>query len=188
MKAIMVNKTTLVLLLFVIFAPSVLEAKKKDKDRYSVRMYEFLVTVVSVDDESSSVGYDRSSSATPHHDVAVHVRIKNLSKQFPCTGLSAFLQVEPYNQYHQSWTAGSQPLLGDLLPGQVVEFDYPSRARDGTRPAMLILKAESSSASLFTNDQRCTQHVDWGSVWHARTEARLPLDGLPTRGVSNLQP
>jgi hypothetical protein len=55
---IVVNKATLVLVLLVLFAPSILEGKKNDKDRYSVRMGELLVTVVSVGDESSQAAYD----------------------------------------------------------------------------------------------------------------------------------
>jgi hypothetical protein len=171
----MTKKTTLILAVFVLFATNVMGGKKKDKDKYSVRMGELLVTAVSVDDESSSVGYAPRSSPAPHHDVAIHVRVENLAKQFPCTSLEPFLQVEPYDQYHYSWTK-SLPPLDELLPGQVVEFDYSFSARDGTRPVMLVLKAES------IRRQRCTEHADWGSLWHAKAEARLPLDGLPTTG------
>jgi hypothetical protein len=97
-----------------------------------VRMGELVVTVVSVDDESVGAGYTPSSSPAGYHDVAVHVKIENVSNQFPCTNLNAFLQAEPYNEYHQSWAKGHWASLEELLPGQVIGIDYVFSVRDGT--------------------------------------------------------
>lgn len=125
--------------------------QSKVKDPHSVRMGELAVTALSTQDESADGGYEPRSATAPHHGLAVHMRVENMANQFPRTELGALLQVEPYNRYPASFS-GKVPLFQELLPGQAVEFDFLFSVRDGTRPMMLILKAES-----IRND-RCTAH------------------------------
>jgi hypothetical protein len=144
--------------------------KTKLKDTHSVRMGELLVAATSIEE-----GPSNTRSGPPHRIFAVHVRIQNVGKRFPCTSLNAYLVVEPFYEYHASWSE-DQPSTHEQLPGETREGQYSFDIRDGVVPGELLLKAEDS------REARCTEHPDWGSIWHYQSEARIPIKGLPAEG------
>jgi hypothetical protein len=147
--------------------------KSKLKDKHSVRMGELLVTATSIEDEPVN-----NRSGPPHRIFVVHVRIQNVGKRFPCTSLNPYLVVEPFYEYPASLLSEEQPLTDELLPGETAEGQYSFDIRDGVVPKGLSLKAEDS------REIRCTElpNWDWGSIWHAQSEARIPIEGLPAEG------
>jgi len=153
--------------------PSQKPSKSKLKDRHSVRMGEFLVTAASVEDEPLS-----KRSGPLHRVFAVDVRIQNVGKRFPCSSLSASLVVQPFYQYSASFLSDDRPSTHELLPGETAEGRYSFDIRDGVVPKELVLKSQDS------RDTRCAEHVDWGSSFHYRSEARIPIEGLPAEDES----
>jgi|GEM_PF-1750286 len=145
--------------------------KTKPKDTHSVRMGELLVAATSIED-----GPLNRRTGPPHRAFIVHVRIQNVGKQFPCTSLKAYLVVEPFYEYPASLLSEEQPWIHELLPGETAEGRYSFDIRDGVVPKELLLKAEDS------RETRCAEYPDWGSIWHYRSEARIPTEGLPTEG------
>lgn len=152
-------------------APSGKPQKTKVKDTHSVRMGDLLVAATSIED-----GPPHGRSGPPHRTFVVHVRIQNVGKQFPCTSLNAYLAVEPFYEYPAWLLLEGQPWTHELLPGETAEGQYSFEIRDGVVPKELLLKAQDS------RETRCTEHPDWASTWHYRSEARIPIEGLPADG------
>jgi hypothetical protein len=151
--------------------------KTKSKDTHSVRMGELLVAATSIEDGPS----DRKSGP-PHRIFVVHVRIQNVGKRFPCTSLSAYLVVKPFYEYPASLFSEEQPSTHELLPGETVEGQYSFDIRDGVVPGELLLKGEDSRETRCTEPPPNPKDWDLGSVWHNRSEARIPIEGLPAEG------
>ncbi len=162
----------LTLLVLGVAGPAQTLAKKK-RDPHIQRIYELVFRVVSLKSESPP---RRSSSEAefPHRLVTIHAVVTNVAKQFPCTELKPFLEVSPYYRYHSEWNETPSG-FGELLPGQTVEVDYQFFIREGTTPVALVVKVRQSDS------ERCALHSDWGSMWHAQDEARVPVDDLPEK-------
>ena len=150
-------------------------ALAKKKDPHTQRIHELVFTVVSLNTEPlPSRGRESAEGQFPHRLVIIHARVSNVAKQFPCTELEPALEVRPYNVYRRDFSDLSRSLaFGELLPGQTVEVDYRFTARQGTTPAALIVKVRQMKSD------RCPQQADWGSMWHAQDQVRIPVDDLP---------
>jgi hypothetical protein len=149
--------------------------REKKKDPHTQRIYELVFPAVSLNTEQiPSRPRESAEGEFPHRLVIIHAKVSNVGKQFPCTELDPTLEVKPYNVYRRDVTDPSRWLgFGELLPGQTVEVDYRFTAREGTTPTALIVKARQM------NSDRCRQHADWGSMWHAQDQVRIPVDDLP---------
>jgi hypothetical protein len=148
-------------------------AKQPHKDKHIVRMSELLIAATSIEDGGSI-----RRSGPPYRIFSVYVKIQNVGKQFPCTSLKAYLVVDPFYEYPAWLLSEGQPLIHELLPTETAEGRYSFEIRDGVIPKELLLRAEDS------REARCVQHPDWGSAWHYRGEARIPIEGLPTKLLS----
>ena len=149
------------------------DAKETAKDKHIVRMSELLVSATSIED-----GDSLRRAGPPHRIFSVYVKIQNVGRQFPCTNLTAFLVVDPFYEYSAWLLSEGQPSIHELLPTETAEGRYSFDIRDGVIPKELLLKAEDS------REARCVQHPDWGSAWHYRSEARIPIEGLPARATA----
>jgi hypothetical protein len=147
----------------------------KRKDPHVQRIYELVLTVVSLQGEPV-FNARQSEKEFPHRLVTVHATVTNVAKQFPCTELQPFLEVKPYYLYHLEWDQTSYGFR-ELLPGQTMEVDYRFSTRESTTPVALLLRARQ------TDPERCRRHPDWGSIWHAREEVRVPVDDLPEKSA-----
>ena len=153
------------------------QAKQTQKDKHLVRIGELLITATSIED-----GPANRQFGLPHRLFTVHIRVQNVGRGFPCTSLTSYLTVEPFYQYspNNNFYPG-QPSIHELLPGEVAEGQYSFDIRDGVVPKELVLKAIDS------RETRCQQRIDWGAVWHYRTEAEIPIEGLPVESKSQRQ-
>lgn len=145
-------------------------AKARVGEIHSVRMGELLVTADYVESESAG------THGLAHRVFTLHVQIHNVGKQFPCTRLAVYLVVEPFYQY-AALPNGRKPSIPELLPGEITEGQYSFVMREGVVPKELLLEAHESG------EERCAAHRDWGSAWHWRESATIPLEGL--RNISN---
>jgi hypothetical protein len=149
----------------------------KLKETYSARISELRISATSAEEGP----VDATRPGPPHRMLIVHVRIQNISKRFPCTSLTASLRVEPFYEY-PALLSQEQPSTDELLPGEAVEGQYSFDIRDGVVPDELVLTARESQ------ETRCTEHPDWGSIWHYRPEARIPMAGLSVQDESANEP
>ena len=147
-------------------------AKQKDKDKHTVRMGELLFSAISppttglrIEDlappiELSSYTCEYRTWANSSH--AQCLKPTSSSNHFISTALGCYLKV-------------INRRLANCFLEDAAEGQYTFDIREGVVPKELRLKAQDSRES------RCTEHPDWGSIWHYRSEARIPIDDLPTQ-------